>query len=104
MKEINFSTLATRWSIFPDRRQLTTLFNLFLSLTDDPICLFFFCFFSVKPSVLLYSDRKPRACQKLENGPGVGKFPAPGPCKATDKAGKCPAVARGRGVAGRNWN
>ena len=47
-------------------------------------------------------DGKPRACQKLENGPGVGKCPAPGqykickcPTPGTDKAGKCPAVARG---------
>ena len=61
-------------------------------------------FFPVKPSVWLYSDRKPRACQKLGNGPGVGKCPAPGQCKickcptpGTDRAGKCPAVARGGG-------
>ena len=40
--------------------------------------------------------------QKLTNGPGVGKCPAPGQCKickfatpGTDKAGKCPQVARG---------
>ena len=39
-------------------------------------------FFPVKPSVYLYSDRKKlRACQKLWNGPGVGKWPAPGQCK-----------------------
>ena len=37
-------------------------------------------FFPVKPSVYLYSDRKPRACQKLGNGRGVGKCPAPGQC------------------------
>ena len=61
-------------------------------------------FFSVKPSVYLCSDRKLRACQKLGNGPGVGKCPAPGqfkickcPTPGTYKAGKCPAVARGRG-------
>ena len=61
-------------------------------------------FFPVKPSVSLYSDRKPPACQKLGNGPGVGKCPVPGQCKickcptpGTDKAGKCPAVARGGG-------
>ena len=58
----------------------TTLFNLFLSLTDEPICflffIFYYYFFSVKPSVLLYSDGKPRACQKLENDPWVGKFRA----------------------------
>ena len=50
-------------------------------------------FFPVKPSVYLYSDRKLRACQKLGNGPGVGKCPTP----RTDKAVKCPAVARGVG-------
>ena len=45
-------------------------------------------------------------CQKLGNGPGVGKCPAPGQCKiykcptpGTDKAGKYPAVARGGGWA-----
>ena len=50
----------------------------------------------------LYSDRKPCACQKLGDGPGVGKCPAPRQCKicqcptpGTDKVGKCPAVARG---------
>ena len=37
----------------------------------------------------------PRACQKLENGPGVGKCPTPG----TNKTGKYPAVAR-RGGGG----
>ena len=59
-------------------------------------------FFPVKPSVWLHSDRTPRARQKLGNGPGVGKCPAPGQCKickcptpGTDKAGKCPAVVRG---------
>ena len=59
-------------------------------------------FFPVKPFVQLYSDRKPRACQKLGNGPGFGKCPAPGQCKickcltpGSDKEGKCPAVARG---------
>ena len=67
-------------------------------------------FFPVKPSVWLYSDRKPRACQKLGNGPGVGKCPAPGQCKickcptlGTDKAGKCPAVARGEGGGWGRW-
>ena len=58
-------------------------------------------------------SRKPRACHKLGDGPGVGKCPAPGQykiCKCStsgiDKAGKCPAVARrGEGVgAGRSWN
>ena len=34
--------------------------------------------------------------KKLGNGPGVGKCPA----SATDKAGKCPAVARGGGELG----
>ena len=64
--------------------------------------------FPVKSSVYLYSDRKPRACQKLGVGPGVGKCPAPGqrkickcPTPGTDKAGKCSAVARGGG--GRGW-
>ena len=67
-------------------------------------------FFPVKPSVWLHSDRKPRARQKLGNGPGVDKCPAPGQCKickcptpGTDKACKCPAVARGGGP-GRRWN
>ena len=48
--------------------------------------------------------------QKLTNGPGVGKCPAPGQCKickcptpGTDKAGKCPAVARKRGGGGVGW-
>ena len=66
-------------------------------------------FFPAKPSVQLYSDRKPRACQKFRNGPGIGKCPAPGPCKickcptpGTDKAGKYPAVAWGRG-GGVGW-
>ena len=78
----------------------TTLFNLFLSLTDSRSP-----FFPVKHSVVLNSDRKPRACEKLGNGPGVGKCPAPGRCKlcqcptpGTDKAGKCPAVTRGGGL------
>ena len=46
-------------------------------------------------------------CQKLGNGPGVGKRPAPGQCKickrpipGTDKAGKCLAVAGGGGGCG----
>ena len=66
-------------------------------------------FFPVISSVWLYSDRKPRACQKLGNSPGVGKCPVPGQrkiCKCptpwTKKAGKCPAVARRReGGGGR---
>ena len=56
----------------------------------------------------LYSDRKPRTCQKLENGPEVGKCPAPRQCKickcptpGTDMTGKCPAVAGG-GLGGGN--
>ena len=53
--------------------------------------------------VKLYSDRKPRACQK------VGKYPAPGqrkllqmphPGPGTEKAGKCTPVAWGRGREG----
>ena len=62
-------------------------------------------FFPVKPSVWLYSDRKPCACQKLGNGPGVGKCPAECkickcPTPGTDKAGTGPAVARGGGGGG----
>ena len=63
----------------------------------------------VAPSVYLYYDRKPRACQKLRDFAGVGKCPAPGqhkicksPTPGTDKAGNCPAVARGGGV-GEGW-
>jgi len=66
--------------------------------------------FPVKSSVWLYSDRKPRACQKLGAGPGVDKFPAPGqrkickcPTPRTEKAGKCPVVARGVKTK-RSWN
>ena len=62
------------------------------------------------PAAQLYSDRKPRACQKFGVGPGVGKCPAPWqrkickrPTPGTGKAGKCPAVAGGVG-AGRGWN
>ena len=40
----------------------------------------------VKFSVYLYSDRKPCACQKLGNSPGVGKCPVPGQSKIC----KCP--------------
>ena len=81
-----------------------------LSLTEEPIC-----FFPVTSFAYLYSDRKPRTCQKLGNSPGVGKCPVPGqrkickcPTFGTDKAGKCPAVAGGggkggRGGAGHSW-
>ena len=89
------------------RQAFTTLFQ-FIPVLDRWANLLVF---PVKPSVYLFSIRKPRACQKLGNGPGVGKCPAPGQCKickcptpGTDKAGKCPAVARGGGVAGRMWN
>ena len=42
-------------------------------------------------------ESKPRAvCQKPGGSPGVGKCPTPG----SDKAGKCPAVARGGGGGG----
>ena len=48
-----------------------------------------------------------RACQKLGNGPGVGKCLDPGQCKiykcpypGTVKAGKCPAVEPGGGGGG----
>ena len=79
-----------------------------LSLTDEPIC-----FFSSK-TVWVYSDGKPRACQKLGNGSGAGKCPVPGLCKiwkcpnlGHDKADKCPAVAQmgggELGAAGIDW-
>ena len=77
----------------------TTLFDLVMSLTDEQMY-----FLSQK----LYSDRKPRAYQKLGNGPGVGKCPAPGqhkickcPTPGTDTEGKCPVVARGGGGLGK---
>ena len=58
------------------------------------------CFSSIKSSVWLYSDKKPRACQKLGvAAPGqrkICKCPTPG----IDKAGKCPAVAWGDGGLG----
>ena len=50
----------------------------------------------VKSSVYFFSDSKPRACQKLRNGPGQLKI-CKCPTLGTDKAGKCPAVARGGG-------
>ena len=87
----------------------TNLFNFFAVLDRRASLLVF----PVKSSVWLYSDRKPRACQKLGVGPGVDKLPAPGqrkickcPTPGTDKAGKCPVVALegGRGEAGRSWN
>ena len=60
--------------------------------------------FPVKSSVSLYSDKKPRACQKLGNSPGVGKCRALGqskickcPILGTDKVGKRPTVVRGGG-------
>ena len=65
----------------------TTLFDLVMSLTDEQMY-----FLSQK----LYSDRKPRAYQKLGNGPGVGKYSDP----VQHKICKCPAVARG---AGKGW-
>ena len=73
------------------------------SLTDEPISLFF----SVKSSAQLYSDRKPRACQKFGVGPGLDKCPAHGqrktckcPTPGTDKADKCPAVEGAGGMLG----
>ena len=92
------------------RQAFTTLFQ-FIPVLDRWANLLVF---PVKPSVYLFSIRKPRACQKLGNGPGVGKCPAPGQCKickcptpGTDKAGKCPAVARGGGgwlgACGIDW-
>ena len=47
----------------------------------------------------LYSDRKPRVCRKLGNGPRQHKI-CKCPTPATDKVGKCPAVARGGGGRG----
>ena len=68
------------------------LFNFFLSFTDELV-------FPVKSSVKLYSDRKPRACQKF----GVGKCLVPGqrkickcPTPGIDKASKCPILATSR--------
>ena len=64
------------------------------------------CFSSKILCVVTDSDRKPRACQKLGVGPGVGKCPASGqrrickcPTPGTDRVGKCPTVARGWGWA-----
>ena len=60
--------------------------------------------FLAKSSVWLYSDRKPRACQKRGNSPGLGKCLAPRqhkvckcPTPGMDKAGKWPTVAQGGG-------
>ena len=51
--------------------------------------------------------RKLSACQKLGGGPVIGKYPIPGQRKicycltpGTDKAGKCPTIARRRGGGG----
>ena len=51
--------------------------------------------------------RKLSACQKLGGGPVVGKCPIPGQRKicycltpGTNKAGKCPTIARERGGGG----
>ena len=65
--------------------------------------------FPVKSSVYLYSNRKPRACQKLVGGPRVGKCPVPGQrkiCKCLThgtgwQAGQMPHSSRG---AGSSWN
>ena len=62
----------------------------------------------ISKKILLYSDRKPRARQKLSvrpEQPKICKCPTPG----TNRANKCPAVARGGGGgggggAGRSWN
>ena len=56
----------------------------------------------VKSSVYFFSDSKPRACQKLRNGPGQLKI-CKCPTLGTDKAGKCPAVARGEGGGWGRW-
>ena len=53
-------------------------------------------FLPVKPSLWLYSDRKPRACQKLGIGPGVGKYPAPGQCNIC----KCPTPGTDKAAQG----
>ena len=83
------------------------LLNL-LSLTDEPICFFF----PVISSVLLYSYRKPRACQRLGNSPGVGKCPALGSAKFANT--RSPGLKRwanalqwpggGGGGTGHSWN
>ena len=51
--------------------------------------------FPVKSFVLLYSDRKPRTCQKLGKSPGVGKCPATGQHNIC----KCPTPS----AAGIDW-
>ena len=63
--------------------------------------------FSSEILCVVSSERKPRACQKLGVGPGVGKCPAPGqrksckcPTPGTEKAGKYPAAAQGGGGGG----
>ena len=77
----------------------TTLFNLFLSLKDEPIyffssktfCVVVFCW---ETACVSKAQEWPRGWQM----PGqckIWKSPIPG----TGKAGKCPAVARGGGVA-----
>ena len=60
----------------------------------------------VKFSVYLYSDRKPRACQKLGNSPGVGKYPIPRQSKICKcpipqdwQGGQCPHNSAGRTCA-----
>ena len=77
----------------------TTLYNLFLSLTDGPICS------SSKTFCVVIFLQETACVSKLGNGPEAGKCPAPGQCKickcptpGTDKAGKCPAVVRLMGV------
>ena len=70
--------------------------------------------FSSKILCVVSCERKPRACQKLGVGPGVGKCPAPGQRKSC----KCPTPGLkrrantpqhpkgggGGGGAGRSWN
>ena len=58
-------------------------------------------FLPAKFSVYLYSDRKPHACQKLGNSPGVGKCRPRGraefanaPPLRADMAGNAPAIAQ----------
>ena len=76
----------------------TTLYNLFLSLTDEPICFFssktFLCSYilignrvRVKSSGMArgLANARPLGSTKFANAPAPG----------TDKAGKCPAVAWG---------
>ena len=60
----------------------TTLYNLFLSLTDEPI--YFFSSKTFCVSYILIGNRM--RVKSSGMAPGVGKCPAPGQCKIC----KCP--------------